>query len=162
MVDQLVDLFHTTHHTKTQHVTKNRGRHCGDIQLEAYLTNAADPVPLVMDLSITHDRFGSTSDPSLNGHLHYPDDIDKSLNEAVTDIIRKYRGDYNHNPPNTVSFMSVMTSTSERLVNSSDYYSYRLIGKLTVFFQLQEFSLCNPPVDYSTCTTRCSNFKNTY
>jgi hypothetical protein len=52
---------------------------------------------------------------SLNGHLHYPDDIDKSLNEAVTDKIRKYRADYNHNPPSVVSFMSVMTSTSGRL-----------------------------------------------
>jgi hypothetical protein len=30
----------------------------------------------------SHDRFGSSSDPSLNGHLHYPNDVDKSLNEA--------------------------------------------------------------------------------
>jgi hypothetical protein len=26
---------------------------------------------LVMDLLIDHDRFGSRSDPSINGHLHY-------------------------------------------------------------------------------------------
>jgi hypothetical protein len=70
-------LFRTTHHTKTQHVTKSRGRHCGDIQLVSYLANEVGPVPLVMDLHIVHDRFGSTSDPSLNGHLHYPNDIDK-------------------------------------------------------------------------------------
>jgi len=30
-------------------------------------------------------RFGSTSDPNLNGHLHYPNDIHRSLNEDVTD-----------------------------------------------------------------------------
>jgi hypothetical protein len=57
VVDQLADLFRTTHHTKTQHVTKNRGRRCGDTQLEAYLTKTAGPVPLVLDLHITHDRF---------------------------------------------------------------------------------------------------------
>ena len=75
-VEQLADLFRVTHHTKTQHVTKCRGRHCGDIQLETYLANAAGPVPLVLDLRIAHDCFGSSSDPNLNGHLHCPDDID--------------------------------------------------------------------------------------
>ncbi len=73
------------------------------------------PVPLLLDLHIDHDRFGSRSDPSLNGHLHYPNDIDKSLNEVVTDKIRKYRADYNNNPPSGVSFMSVIPSTSGRL-----------------------------------------------
>jgi hypothetical protein len=34
VVEELADLFRTTHHTKTEHVTKSRGRHCGDIQLE--------------------------------------------------------------------------------------------------------------------------------
>ena len=71
-VDQLDDLFRTTHHTKTQHVTKNRGRHCGDLELVSYRPNETGPVPLVLDLHIDHDRFGSSSDPSLNGHLHYP------------------------------------------------------------------------------------------
>jgi len=41
-----------------------------------------------------------------------------SINEAAPDKIRKYR---------------------------DDYYSYRLIGKLTVILQLQEFSLHNQP-----------------
>jgi len=56
---------------------------------------------LVLDLRIAHDRFGSSSDPNLNGHLHYPNDIDKSLNETATDKIRKYKSDYNNNPPNS-------------------------------------------------------------
>ena len=72
------------------------------------------PVPLVLDLRIAHDRFGSSSDPSINGHLHYPNYIDRSLNEVVTDKIRKYRGDYNNNPPSCVSFMPVIPSTSGR------------------------------------------------
>jgi hypothetical protein len=78
-------------------------------------------VPLVLDLRIAH---GSSSDPSLNGHLRYPNvnghlrypnDIDRSLNEAAADKIRKYRADYNNNPPNTVSFMPAIASTSGRL-----------------------------------------------
>ena len=34
-------------------------------------------------------------------------------------------------------------------MNSLDYYSYSLIGKLTVFLQLQEYSLRNLPVEDS-------------
>jgi hypothetical protein len=56
-----------------------------------------------------------TSDPSLNGHLRYPNDIDRSLNEVADDKIRKYRADYNKNPPNTVSFMPPIPRTSGRL-----------------------------------------------
>jgi hypothetical protein len=44
VVKQLVDLFLTTHKVKTQHVTKNRGRHCGDIQLAAYLVDTTGPI----------------------------------------------------------------------------------------------------------------------
>jgi hypothetical protein len=72
-------------------------------------------VLLVLDLRIAHDRFGSSSDPSLNGHLHHPNDIDKSLNEAAANKIRKYRADYNNNPPSAVSFMPAISSTSGRL-----------------------------------------------
>ena len=81
MVDQIADIFRTTHKVKTQQVIKSRGQHCGDIELPGYLANAAGPVPLVLDLRIAHDRFGTSSDPSLNGNLHYPNNIDRSLNE---------------------------------------------------------------------------------
>jgi hypothetical protein len=37
-------------------------------------------------------------------------------------------------------------------VNLSDFYSYRLIGKLTVFFQLQEFSQRNQTWGLRTST----------
>ena len=76
---------------------------------------------MVLDLRIAHDRIGSSANPALNGKLTYPNNIDESLNKAANDKIRKYRADYNNNPPKTVG------------VNLSDYYSYRLIGKLTVF-----------------------------
>jgi hypothetical protein len=64
---------------KAQHVTKNWGRHCADIELTTYLGNTTDP--------------GSSSDLNLNGHLHYPNDIDRSLNETAVDKIRKYRAE---------------------------------------------------------------------
>jgi hypothetical protein len=64
------------------------------------------PVPLVLDLRITHDRFGSSSDPSINGHLHYPNNVDRSLNESVVDKIRQYRVDYNNRPSNVIFFMT--------------------------------------------------------
>jgi hypothetical protein len=70
MVDQLADLFRTSHKVKTQQVVKSRGQHCGDIELAGYLANEA--VSLVMDLRIAHDRVGSSTDPTLNGHFKYP------------------------------------------------------------------------------------------
>ena len=55
-VEQLADLFRTTHKVKTQQVAKSRGQHCGDIELAGYLANAAGPVPLLLDLRIAHVR----------------------------------------------------------------------------------------------------------
>jgi hypothetical protein len=83
--------------------------------LAGYLADVAGPVPLVLDLRIAHERFGSSSDPNLNGHLHYPNDIDNSLNEAVADKIRKYRDDYDSNPPTAISFIAAIASTIGRV-----------------------------------------------
>jgi hypothetical protein len=115
MVDQIADLFRTTHEVKTQQVIKSRGQHCGDIELSGYLANEADPVSLVLDLRMDHDRVGSSTDPSLNGHLRYPNNLDQSLNDASADKIRKYRADYNNRTPSAVSFMPPIASTGGRL-----------------------------------------------
>ncbi len=71
-------------------MVKNRGQHCGDIEVAGYLDNETGPVPLVMDLRITHDRVGSSTDPTLNGHLKYPNNLDQSLHDATADKIQKY------------------------------------------------------------------------
>jgi hypothetical protein len=115
MIDQFADPFRTTHKVKTQQVVKNRGQHCGDIELEGYLTNEADPVTLVLDLRISHDRVGSSTDPNLNGHLKYPNNLDQSLNDTPAYKIRKYRADYNNRTPSSVLFMTAIASTSGRL-----------------------------------------------
>ena len=96
-------------------MVKSRGQHCGDIELAGYLANEAGPVPLVLDLRITHDRVGSSADPCLNGHLKYPNKLDQSLNDAAADKIRKYRADYNNRPPSAVSCMTAIAGTSGRL-----------------------------------------------
>ncbi len=72
-------------------------------------------MPLVLDLCIAHDRWGSSSDPSINGHLHYPNDIDRSLNETADDKTRKNRDDDYNNPPSSVTFMPTIPRTSGRL-----------------------------------------------
>jgi hypothetical protein len=156
--DRMVD---TTHKVKTQQVVKSRGQHCGDIELPGYLANEAvpglAPVPLVVDLRIAHDRVGSSTDPTLNGHLKYPNNLDQSLNDAAADKIRKYLADYNNRPPSVVSFMPAIASTSGRL--HSEFvrlYSYRLIGKLTAFLQFREFSLRKPTVASFTSAARLS------
>jgi hypothetical protein len=100
---------------KTQQVGRSRGQRCGDIELSAYLAHAAGPVPLVLDLRIVHERWGSSSNPSLNGQLHYPTDLDRPLNEAAADKILQYRADCNNRPSNAISFMPAVASTSGRL-----------------------------------------------
>jgi hypothetical protein len=82
MVDQIADLFHTTHKVKTQQVVKSRGQYCGDVELAGYLPNVTGPVQLVLDLRIVHDRVGSSTDPTLNVHLKYPNNLDQSLNDS--------------------------------------------------------------------------------
>ena len=88
----------------------SRGQRCGDIELAGYLANVAGPVP--SDLRIAHECSGSSSDPSINGRLHYPNDVDRSLNEAAADKIRQHHADYDNNPPNVISFMPAIASTS--------------------------------------------------
>ena len=100
----------------------------------SYLSNEEGPVSLVLDLLIVHDRFGSNSDPSFNGHLHYPNDIDRSLNETATDKIRKYRADYNNNLLNVISFMAAIDSTSDRLHSEFVCLSFLQVHRETDHF----------------------------
>ncbi len=77
----------------------------GDIELGGYLSSETDPVSLVLDLRVAHCRVGSSPDPDLNGHLRYPNNLYQSLNDETVDKLRKYRVDYNFNPPRGVGFM---------------------------------------------------------
>ena len=114
-------------------------------------------MPLVLDLRIAHDRVGSSTDPTLNGHWCYPNKLDQSLNDAAPDKIRKYRADYNNRSPNTVSFMPPIPSTSGRL--HSEFVRLLFLQshwETDRFFASQEFSLRNLPVTTSTSAARLS------
>ncbi len=108
-VDQLTDLIHTTTKVKTQQVVKSRG---------------------VLDLRIAHNRVGRSTDPTLNGHLRYP-------NNLTTQLLVKY----GNITLTTTTFNQVwchlylpfLVRLGVYIANLFDFYSYRLIGKLTVF-----------------------------
>ena len=82
------------------------------MELDVYLGNATAQVSLVLDLRIVHDRWGSRSNPSLDGHLHYPAYIDRTPNESVADKILQYLADYVNRPSHSISFMTASTSES--------------------------------------------------
>jgi len=115
-------------------------------------------VPLVLDLRIDHERFGSSSDPSINGRLHHPNDLDGPLHEAAADKIRQYRTDYNNRPSNAIPCMPAIASTSGRLHSEFVRLLFLQAHRQTDrFLQLQEFSLRNLPVASSTTAARCSS-----
>ncbi len=62
-------LFRTAGHAvRTQHgVTASAGQRRGDVELRSYLQDAAGRRSLVFDLSMTHDRFGSSSQVKQKG-----------------------------------------------------------------------------------------------
>jgi hypothetical protein len=103
-------------------------------------------VPFVLDLHIDHERFGSRSDPSLNGHLYYQYNLDGPLNDVDTDKILQYRSDYNNRPSTTIFFMTIIPSTSGCLhIDFRVFYFYRIIGKLTSFLHIQKFMIRENP-----------------
>ena len=63
MVGVLGSLFRTAGHTvRTQDgVTTSAGQRRADVELRSYLQDEAGCRSLVFDLSMTHDRFGSSS-----------------------------------------------------------------------------------------------------
>jgi hypothetical protein len=61
---------------------------------------------------MAHERFGSSSDPSINGRLHFPNDLDGTLGCRWQNSTR---ADHNNRPSNAISFMPAIASTSGRL-----------------------------------------------
>ena len=92
----------------------------------------------------------------INGHLHYPNNVDRSLNKADTDKIRKYRADYNNNPPNTISFIPDITSTSGRL--HSDFV---LLLFLQAHRETDRFFVCGNILDEAAALRIILNIDDT-
>ncbi len=113
---------------------------------------------LVLDLRITHELFGSSSDRCITGHLHYPNDLD-TLNESSTDKIHQYLVDYNNRPSNTISFSPGMTSTSGRL--HSEFVCllvlqvlYYILGVSLVYYESIKRDLEIKPIHECRCDER--------
>ena len=68
---------------------------------------------LVFDLSIAHDRFGSSSHVQQNGLLTHPLDLDAPLHVAAQRKIAAYQQQYADNQ--NISFLPAIMSTSTRM-----------------------------------------------
>jgi hypothetical protein len=115
MVGVLGSLFRTAGHTvRMQHgVTASAGQRRGDVELRSYLQDAAGRRSLVFDLSMTHDRFGSSSHVQQSGLLSHPQDLDAPLRRAAQCKINNYRQQYADNQ--IISFLPAIVSTSTRM-----------------------------------------------
>jgi hypothetical protein len=93
MIGALGPLFRTAGHTvRMQHgVTASAGQRRGDVEIRNYLRDAAGRRSLVFDLSMTHDRFGSSSHVQPNGLLSHPQDLDAPLRLAAQRKVNGYR-----------------------------------------------------------------------
>ncbi len=67
----------------------------------------------VFDLSIAHDRFGSSSHVQQNGCLSHPQDLDALLHIAEQRKIAAYQQQYADNQ--NISFLPAIVSTSTRI-----------------------------------------------
>ena len=67
----------------------------------------------MFDLSIAHDRFGSSSHVQQNGCLSYPQDLDAPLRIAAQRKIAAYQQQYADNQ--NICFLPVIVSTSTRM-----------------------------------------------
>jgi hypothetical protein len=122
-------LFRTAgHKVRTQFgVTATAGQRRGDVQLKIrdYLRDAAGSWSLVLDLSITHNRYGGCSHPQ-NDMLTHPQDLNAPLRPAQREV-NAYRQQLTTRtssfPPLAVPHHSVCTAIF------GVFFFYRLTGK---------------------------------
>jgi hypothetical protein len=99
------------HLVRTQHgVTASAGQLRGDVEVRSYLRDQACSRSLVLDLSIAHDRFGSSSHVQQNGSLLHPQDLDCPIRVAAQRKTNAYKQTYADNQ--NISFLPAIMSTS--------------------------------------------------
>jgi hypothetical protein len=110
MMGVLGPLFRPAGHiVRTQHgVTASAGQRSGDMEISSFLQDESHSRSLVFDLSMTHNRFGSSSHVQQNG-LPHPQDHDTPLCLAAQRKINSYRQQYVDNQ--NISFLPVIVST---------------------------------------------------
>jgi hypothetical protein len=114
-VGVLCPLFRTAGHVvRTQHGdTASAGQRRGDVEVRHYLHDTTGSRRLVFDLSITHDRIGSSCHVQQNGLLSHPQDLDAPLRLAAQRKINSYRQQYADNQ--NISFLPAIMTTSSRM-----------------------------------------------
>jgi hypothetical protein len=78
-----------------------------------YLRDSAGPRSLVLDISIAHDVFGSSSHVLQNGNLTHPQDLDGPLRVAAQRKINAYGQQYADNQ--NIYFLPAIMSASTRM-----------------------------------------------
>jgi hypothetical protein len=108
-------LFRTAEHVvrKQSGVTASAGQQRGDVKIRSFLQDAAGRRSLVFDLSITHDRIGSSCHARQNGLLSHPQDLDAPLRLAAQRKIHSYRQQYADNQ--NISFLPAIMTTSSSM-----------------------------------------------
>ena len=99
---------------RTQHgVTASAGQRRGDVEVRSYLRDQSGSRSLVFDLSIVHDRFGSSRHVQQNGSLSHPQDLDGPMRVAAQRKTNAYKQTYADNQ--NISFLPAIMSTSNRM-----------------------------------------------
>jgi hypothetical protein len=80
------------------------------VEIHSFLQDAAGRRSLVFDLSITHDRIGSSCYVQQNGLLSHPQDFDAPLRLAAQRKINSHRQQYADNQ--NISFLPAIMTTS--------------------------------------------------
>jgi hypothetical protein len=98
-IGMLRQLFRTAgHKVRTQHgVTASAGQRRRDVEIRNYLCYQAGILSLVFNLSITQDRYCSSSHVQQNGLLSHPQDLNVPLRLAAHRRINSYRQQYADN-----------------------------------------------------------------
>jgi len=114
-ITQLQPLFRSLGHAVRVQtaVTASKGNQRGDVEIKDYLRHNGVDRTLVFDFSMAHDRWGATDEPSKNGQLCYPHDLNRTVREAAQKKVKKYQGTYAND--HGISFLPAIASTTGRL-----------------------------------------------
>ena len=133
-------IFRTTLHTVS------RGNQRGDVRIREFLHHNGAPLDLVFDLTLTHERWVDTDDPSKMGKIRHPANINKPLQAAAREQTTKYLSDYANNC--RISILPAVFSTSGRIdaefLRLLFYHAHR---ESEVFFRLTG-ELAQPNQDF--------------
>jgi hypothetical protein len=103
-------------------VTARAGQRRGNVKIKSYLQDEAGHHSLVFDLSITHDRIGSSGHVQQNGLLSHPQDLDIPLCLAAQRKVNSYRQQYDDNQ--NISFLPAIMTTSFKVWSSASIFCF--------------------------------------